>query len=129
MLTRAWILDILDKLPLVYWPVFFWEVWWFERYCRAYRAANPVGLLAIGVTQTGRIIIRLQSAGDRPQENDWTAHAPRAPWLRLDLTRLASAHSDNSGTAHPALTCHQPDIGLVSAHDRPATGPFLLDPG
>jgi hypothetical protein len=52
MLTRAWILDILDKLPIVYWPVFFWEVWWFERYYRACRAANPVGLLAIGVTQS-----------------------------------------------------------------------------
>lgn len=129
MLHRDWILSVLEQLPLWHWPVFFFEVWWFERYYRAYRAANPVGMLGIGVTRTGRIIITLQGAGDRPDPDHWTAHAPRAPWVRLDLERLASAHSDGSDALRPALACDRPEIGRVSAHDRPAIGLPLLDPG
>ena len=83
MLTRAWILETLALLPLYYWPVFFLEVWRFERYYRAYRAANPVGMLGVAVLPNGRLVITLQVAGDRPDPDDWTNFAPRAPWLRL----------------------------------------------
>ena len=83
MLTRAWILDILTRLPLWYWPIFFWEVAAFERYYRAYRAANPVGILGIGVTPQGRIVIRLQEAGECP------AHGPAR--LLVELLRIDAA--------------------------------------
>ena len=83
MLTRAWILETLALLPLYYWPVFFLEVWRFERYYRAYRAANPVGMLGVAVLPNGRLVITLQAAGDRPDPDDWTNVAPRAPWERL----------------------------------------------
>lgn len=83
MFDRAWILDILSRLSLCYWPVFFWDVLWFQRYYRAYRAANPVGMLGVGVTQQGRILITMQAAGDRPDEPQWTALASRAPWDKL----------------------------------------------
>ncbi|RIJ32990.1 hypothetical protein [Henriciella mobilis] len=83
MLTRAWILETLALLPLYYWPVFFLEVWRFERYYRAYRAANPVGMLGVAVLPNGRLVITLQVAGDRPDPDDWTNFAPRAPWVRL----------------------------------------------
>ena len=83
MLTRAWILDILTRLPLWYWPIFFWEVAAFERYVRAFRAANPAGILGVGVTRRGRLVITLQVAGDSPAEPDWTGLFTRAPWTRL----------------------------------------------
>ena len=83
MLTRAWILETLALLPLYYWPVFFLEVWRFERYYRAYRAANPVGMLGVAVLPNGRLVVTLQVAGDRPDPDDWTNFAPRAPWMRL----------------------------------------------
>ena len=83
MLTRAWILETLALLPLYYWPIFFLEVWRFERYYRAYRAANPVGMLGVAVLPNGRLVITLQVAGDRPDPDDWTNFAPRAPWMRL----------------------------------------------
>jgi hypothetical protein len=90
---------------------------------------HAIGLLAIGVTQTGRIIIRMQGAGDRPGPPDWTAHAPRAPWLRLDLTRLASAHSDAQGAPHLAMDCHWTVFGRVLDQFWTVSGPFLLEPG
>ena len=40
MLTRAWILVTLMRLPVWAWPVFLVEVVCFERYYRAFRAAN-----------------------------------------------------------------------------------------
>ena len=83
MLTRAWILDILTRLPLWYWPIFFWEVAAFERYVRAFRAANPAGILGVGVTRRGRLVITLQATGDSPAEPDWTGLFTRAPWTRL----------------------------------------------
>ncbi len=83
MLTRAWILETLALLPLYTWPVFFLEVWRFERYYRAYRAANPVGMLGVAVLPNGRLVITLQLAGDRPDPDDWTNFAPRTPWVRL----------------------------------------------
>lgn len=87
MLTRDWILETLALLPVRTWPVFLWEVWWVERYYRAYRAANPVGMLGVGVTRGGRIIITLQMAGEaeKPADGqaDWRALAPGEPWLRL----------------------------------------------
>ncbi len=87
MLSRDWILEMLALLPVWTWPVFLWEVWWVERYYRAYRSANPVGMLGVGVTRGGRIIITLQVAGEaeRPADGqaDWRALAPGEPWLRL----------------------------------------------
>jgi hypothetical protein len=83
MLTRDWILETLLRLPVWTWPVFLFEVWAVERYYRAYRAANPVGMLGVGVTLRGRIVITLQASGEAEPARDWTVHAPRAPWLQL----------------------------------------------
>ena len=87
MLTRDWILETLALLPVSTWPVFLWEVWWVERYYRAYRSANPVGMLGVGVTRGGRIIITLQVAGEAEKPADgqaaWRKLAPCEPWLRL----------------------------------------------
>ncbi|WP_370235412.1 MULTISPECIES: hypothetical protein [Henriciella] len=122
MLTRAWILDILTRLPLWYWPIFFWEVAAFERYYRAYRAANPVGILGIGVTPQGRIVIRLQEAGDAPAPADWTDLAPRAPWTRL-------APDEGMAGLAPVIA---PPIACLTLAPRPeasASAPALLEPG
>ncbi len=128
MLHRDQILSVLEQLPLWHWPVFFFEVWWFERYYRAYRAANPVGMIGISITHKGRIIITLQGAGDRPAPSDWTLHAPRAPWARVDLSRLAAAFSVFTDAVF-ASARNRPAIGLAPACDRPAIGPLMLDPG
>jgi hypothetical protein len=69
-------------LELYYWPIFLFEVWCFERYYRAYRAANPVGMLGVAVTPRGRLVVTLQLKGDGRDPDDWTHFAPRAPWVR-----------------------------------------------
>ncbi|MEM5518661.1 hypothetical protein WNY37_17010 [Henriciella sp. AS95] len=124
MFSRAWILDTLSRLELRYWPIFFWEMLWVERYYRAYRAANPVGILAVGVTAKGRLHIKLQAAGDAPDPNDWTAHAPRAPWLAL---------APGAGLPAP-LAVHSAHILLAERATGPASvaaghAAFHLEPG
>lgn len=83
MLTRAWILETLAKLPVWTWPLFLFEVWAVERYYRAYRAANPVGMMGVAVLPNGRIVITLQVAGGKRAEPAWRAFALAAPWKRL----------------------------------------------
>lgn len=114
MLTRAWILETLAKLPVWTWPLFLIEVWAFERYYRAYRAANPIGMLGIGVLANGRIVIKLQVAGKPEGERgsggaDWTGLAPRAPWQRLAPgAALASVLEDPA--KHRACTLGAPPM-------------------
>lgn len=83
MLSRNWILDTLAKLPVWTWPFFLIQVWATERYYRAYRAANPIGMLGVGVLPNGRIVITLQVAGGTRAEPSGRAFAPAAPWKRL----------------------------------------------
>lgn len=124
MFARDQILDILSRLALWYWPIFFWDLVWLERYYRAYRAAHPIGMMAAGVTREGRILITLQAAGDTSGEPHWTDLAPRAPWIRLEPGLIASPFG---AALRPA--CDRPEIGPVSAYDRPAIGPLNLAPG
>ncbi|HIG23681.1 MAG TPA: hypothetical protein EYG02_14185 [Henriciella marina] len=83
MLSRDWILETLAKLPVWTWPFFLIQVWATERYYRAYRAANPIGMLGVGVLPNGRIVITLQAAGGKRAEPSWRELAPAAPWKRL----------------------------------------------
>ena len=83
MLSRDWILETLAKLPVWTWPFFLIQVWATERYYRAYRAANPIGMLGVGVLPNGRIVITLQVAGGKRAEPPWREIAPAAPWKRL----------------------------------------------
>lgn len=43
MLSRDSILETLALLPVWTWPVFFWDLWWFER---SYRGQGSGGLFA-----------------------------------------------------------------------------------
>ena len=122
MLTRAWILETLALLPLYYWPVFFLEVWRFERYYRAYRAANPVGMLGVAVLPNGRLVITLQLAGDRPDPDDWTNFAPRSPWLRLAPGGFLAALSARLESYRNCTV-----LVLVSDSNCTAAGPAFLD--
>jgi hypothetical protein len=83
MIARDWILETLAELELWYWPVFFWELYWLDRYLKARRAENRSGLIGYAVARNGRIYITLQAFGDEVDHNDWTAFASRAPWERL----------------------------------------------
>ena len=83
MIARDWILDVLTKLELRYWPVFLWQLWWLDRYMKARRAEHSSGLIGYSVCARGRIYITLQAFGDKPDPNDWTRFAPRAPWEKL----------------------------------------------
>ena len=83
MIARDWILDVLAKLELRYWPVFLWQLWWLDRYMKARRAEHGSGLIGYSVCARGRIYITLQAFGDKPDPNDWTRFAPRAPWEKL----------------------------------------------
>ncbi|MEQ9315286.1 MAG: hypothetical protein RLN72_05495 [Henriciella sp.] len=129
MFDRAWILSILAQLPAFYWPVFLWDCWQVSQHVRAYGAANPQGgMISIGVTRKGRVHIIWQMAGDAPSETDWTRHAPRAPWIKLDPDAFADALISLSAAPGPS-TCLQPETGPESADNRPVPGPLLLDPG
>jgi hypothetical protein len=99
MLSRDWILETLAMLPVWTWPFFLIQVWATERYYRAYRAANPIGMLGVGVLPNGRIVITLQVTGEKRAEPSWRAFAPAAPWKRLapgtafsTLTRAPRVH-------------------------------------
>ncbi|WP_182482118.1 hypothetical protein [Henriciella barbarensis] len=85
MIKRDWILDVLAELELWYWPVFLWELYWLDRYLSDRRAEHRSGLIGYSVCKKGRIYITLQAFGDKPDPNDWTKFAPRAPWKRLSL--------------------------------------------
>ena len=82
MLARDQILDILEQLPLWYWPVFFWDLAWFRRYMRLRIERGEWGLVGAAVSPTGRIHILWHRALDEPKAH-WSDHAPRAPWARL----------------------------------------------
>ena len=101
MIARDWILDTLAELELWYWPIFFWELYWLDRYLEARRAEHHSGLIGYGVTRQGRIHITLQAYGDEPNPNDWTAFAQRAPWTRLSLdsAEVLFVHLETSRTA------------------------------
>ncbi|QYJ00973.1 hypothetical protein KUV46_00940 [Thalassovita mediterranea] len=99
MLSRDWIHETLAKLPVWTWPFFLIQVWATERYYRAYRAANPIGMLGVRVLPNGRIVITLQVAGEKRAEPSWRDFAPAAPWKRLApgaafsiLTRAPRVH-------------------------------------
>ena len=82
MMARDQLLDVLEQLPLWHWPVFFWELVWFELYVKARIEAGEFGLVGVGVGPDGRIHIIMDARTDAVKD-DWTAHAPRAPWDRL----------------------------------------------
>lgn len=88
MIARDWILDVLAELELWHWPVFLWELYWLDRYLTARRAEHRSGLVGYSVCKKGRIYITLQAFADKPDPNDWTVFAPRAPWKRLSLDIL-----------------------------------------
>lgn len=85
MIARDWILDVLAELELWYWPIFLWELYWLDRYLSDRRAEHRSGLIGYSVCKKGRIYITLQAFADKPDPNDWTKFAPRAPWKRLSL--------------------------------------------
>ncbi|MCZ4299047.1 hypothetical protein [Henriciella marina] len=85
MIARDWILDVLAELELWYWPIFLWELYWLDRYLTARRAEHRSGLIGYSVCKKGRIYITLQAFADKPDPNDWTVFAPRAPWKQLSL--------------------------------------------
>ena len=100
MITRDWILDILGKLDLRYWPIFLWEIYWLDRYLNARRAEHSSGLIGFSVCRKGRIYITLQAFGDKPSQTDWTQFAPRAPWERLApgvVVEMLTADDDGCG--------------------------------
>ena len=126
MLTRAWILETLAKLPVWTWPLFLIEVWAFERYYRAYRAANPIGMLGIGVLANGRIVIKLRVAGKPEGERgsvgaDWTGLAPGAAFasVRADPAK----HRACTGGA-PPMHCRSTVLALATSEPaRPLAPP------
>lgn len=111
MLTRDWILETLAMLPVWTWPVFFWDVWWFERYYRAYRAATHTGMIGIGVTTGGRIVITLQVAGDRETPEDWRTRLAHEPWARLAPAASFAPAGPRSGFG-PDMDCFWTVSGL-----------------
>ena len=82
MIARDQILDILEQLPLWYWPVLFWELTWFKLYVENRIAREEWGFLRIGIAKDGRLYIIRDVRADTPKEN-WTRFAPRAPWEKL----------------------------------------------
>lgn len=126
MITRDWILYILGKLDLRYWPIFLWEIYWLDRYLNARRAEHSSGLIGFSVCKKGRIYITLQAFGDEPSQTDWTQFAPRAPWRRLapghvvgqeravaaDARGLNDLIQPVSQTANPTLPGLYQQIGL-----------------
>ena len=99
-MTRDFILSVLEDLALWHWPVFFWDLVWFQRY-HATLTSTGSGLISYGVTPKGRIVITMLVRGDKPDPMDWTNHATREPWAKLDLDFLAQATSHFEMGAHP----------------------------
>ena len=125
MLDRPWILSILAQLPACWWPVFLWDCWQVGRYMRAWGAAHPQGgMVGIGVTRKGRILITWQMPADERSETDWTQHAPRTPWKALDLDALAT---DFAAFSAPDGICA--DSGPVLDGFHPPLTPVALEPG
>ncbi|RIJ30908.1 hypothetical protein [Henriciella algicola] len=112
MLTRDWILETLSKLPVWAWPFFLVQVWATERYYRAYRAANPIGMLGAGVLPNGRIVITLQVAGEKRAEPSWRELAPAASWRRL-ASGAAFSISMPALHAHRICTLTAPRMHLA----------------
>ena len=75
-MTRDFILSVLEDLELWYWPVFFWELIWFQRY-HATLTSTGSGLISYGVTPKGKIVITMLVRGDKPDPMDWTKHVAR----------------------------------------------------
>ena len=126
MLARDQILDILEQLPLWHWPVFFWDLAWFNCYMRLRIDRGEWGLVGAAVSPTGRIHILWHMPLDEPKAH-WSDHAPRAPWARLA-----------PGAALSALPAAGfgliPDLAGVLAARVPlaapgAEGTVYLDPG
>ena len=82
MIARDQILDMLEQLPLWYWPVFFWELAWLKLYVENRIAREEWGFLSIGIGRNGRIYIIRDVRADKPKKS-WTRFAPRAPWEKL----------------------------------------------
>ena len=119
MIARDWILDVLAKLELRYWPVFLWQLWWLDRYMKARRAEHSSGLIGYSVCARGRIYITLQAFGDRPDPNDWTRVAPRAPWEKLApgcAMNMLAFEGPSHRDEEPSISTGsgQGDIALVS---------------
>ena len=107
-MTRDFILSVLEDLDLWYWPVFFWELIWFQRY-HATLTSSGSGLISYGVTPKGRIVITMLVRGDKSDPMDWTKHAQRSPWDKLDLEFLATA------TSHFEMGAHHIEMGTGTA--------------
>ncbi|MCZ4298363.1 hypothetical protein [Henriciella marina] len=119
MLTRAWILETLAKLPVWTWPLFLFEVWAVERYYRAYRAANPIGIMGVAVLPNGRIVITLQVSGQPQAQQERAELAPRAPWLRLAPGAGIAAFAD-APAKHRPDTVGTPCVDLQNTALQPA---------
>ena len=112
MLTRAWILETLAKLPVWTWPLFLFEVWAVERYYRAYRAANPIGMMGVAVLPNGRIVITLQVAGGKKAEPSGCGFAPAAPCKRL-APGAAFSNFTRAPRVHRICTLGAPPMHLA----------------
>lgn len=123
-MTREWILQVLNWLPVRLWPVFLWDL----VRLRAWWHALPIKtdtLLTFGVTARGRIIVAGLYEGGGPPETEWTRYAPRAPWRAQCLDAAAAAF---------AALCHlnvprREASGLFPDPAWTVTGPDFLDSG
>ena len=90
MIARDQLLDILNRLPVRYWPVFFWDLVWLTLF-HENTWSETGGFMSFAITKTGRIHILGVFVNDAPDDTDWTRHAPREPWAALDPEVIAAA--------------------------------------
>lgn len=119
-------------VPVYYWPVLCWELFWHRRWCEA-ELARRGGVdtqIIVSVTWTGRIVVRF--IGDDPAP-DWqarlSAHASAASRLTASSPfDFIEGPISDAIAAHmkPLLCWHQPlsPIAMNAGPQQP-----ILDPG
>ena len=90
MIARDQLLDILNRLPVRYWPVFFWDLVWLHIFHEDNWAEHG-GFMTFAISKTGRIHILGVFVNEGPDDCDWTRHAAQEPWAALDPQAMADA--------------------------------------
>jgi hypothetical protein len=117
MITRQWVLAILGELPVVWWPVFLFELYALKRWL-ATGPVEPGAMLVFGVTPHGLIMLDRYYPPSREATASWTALAPRAPWTRLS-PEASSAPAPIALFLHRACTLAAPVLHRCILPERP----------
>lgn len=126
--------EFFAAVPLYYWPVLCWELFWHRRWCEA-ELARRGGVdtqMIVSVTWTGRVVVRF--IGDEP-EPDWQASLSAYSVAASRLT-VSSPFDLIEGSISDAV-CTLRDLSLdrnsaLGSDSRVANAEHLrplLDPG